>query len=225
VITTSQDPAGPIPLLLEGLMNDVEGHVAHGWVPIPVIKLVWKRLRRLKARFVSTMARFLAGTLPAPGSDVPARPARVRPAAASPPAEVPPWLRIPTCSGWLIQRISWFLMSRYYDLEELLEKPEVAASVAEAPQLGRVLRPMCHMLGVKQPDWLRRPPRPRRPRVVIPPPPPPDWLVNEPGAILHSDGTVWMRLGASTKWRPGGPETLEEVQKFDRPRQIWPHRD
>jgi hypothetical protein len=52
--------------LVEGLMNDVEASVVWHWVPIPLIKLLWRRLRRMKARFASIMARFDAGTLPAP---------------------------------------------------------------------------------------------------------------------------------------------------------------
>jgi hypothetical protein len=110
-----------------------------------------------------------------------------------------------------------------YELEKLVEDPELQALVAAAPQLGRVLRPLCHMLAVKLPPWLRLPRRPRRP--VEKHPPAPDWLVNEPGAELRPDGTVWMRLGASTIWRPGSGQTLAEAQKFDRPRRIWPRED
>ncbi len=29
------------------------------------------------------------------------------------------------------------------------------------PQAARLLRPLCHALGVDQPAWLNRPPRPR----------------------------------------------------------------
>ena len=56
-------------------------------------------------------------------------------------------------------------------------------------------------------------------------PPAPEWLVNEPGAELRADGTVWMRLGASTKWRPGCGVTLEEARKFDYPVRIWPRAE
>jgi hypothetical protein len=108
-------------------------------------------------------------------------------------------------------------------LEEMLEDPEMAALVAEAPQLGRTLRPLCRMLAVKPPAWLRLPRRPRR--RIEKNPPAPDWLVNEPGAELRADGSVWMRLGASTIWRPGSGQTLEEARKFDRPRRIWPRDD
>jgi len=80
------------------------------------------------------------------------------------------------------------------------------------------------MMGVRKPAWLRLPRR-ARPRCVVTHPPAPDWLVNEPGAMLRSDGSVWMRMGASTHWRPGHPGTLEEAQKFDPPVRIWPRRE
>jgi hypothetical protein len=119
----------------------------------------------------------------------------------------------------VICAVSWFVNVRRCELAEMLDDPEMVALVADAPQLGRELRPLCQMLAVKQPDWLRRP---RRRAVKPPPPPAPDWAINAPGAILKPDGTVWQRWGASTLWRPGDPGTLEEAQKFDRPRRIWP---
>jgi hypothetical protein len=80
---------------------------------------------------------------------------------------------------------------------------------------------MCRMLAVKLPDMLRLPRRARR--RIEKNPPAPDWLVNEPGAELRPDGSVWMRLGASTTWRkPGFWQSLEEAQKFDKPVRIWP---
>ena len=124
--------------------------------------------------------------------------------------------------GWLITAISYFVTIRHFELKELLEDPAAATLVADAPQLGRTLRPLCVMLNVKPPPWLRLPrrPRPRRPKF----PPAPDWLVNEPGAMLRPGGSVWMHFGASTKWRPGFGigRTLEEARKFDPPRRIWP---
>jgi hypothetical protein len=201
--------------LVEGLMNDVYAEVVWGWTPIPLIKLLWRRLRRMKARFASIMARFEAGTLPAPGS---ARrpPAPDRPAGSSRSPE------LPRRYGWVSMTIDRAFM-RSWDLEEILDDPDTAAKVADAPQLGSVLRPACRMLGVKPPPWLRLPRRPRR--RIEKNPPAPDWLVNEPGAELRADGSVWMRLGASTIWRPGSGQTLAEAQKFDRPRRIWPRED
>jgi hypothetical protein len=38
----------------------------------------------------------------------------------------------------------------------LLRDPEMAALLAKAPQAGRMLRPLCHLLGVQAPAFLRR---------------------------------------------------------------------
>jgi len=224
--------------LIEGLMNDVEADVCWGLVPIWLIKLFWRRLRHLKARLVCMLARFNAGTLPAPGA------ARREPAAdpgfaeaervqlragrspaedGSSPSHGSLALELPQYSGWVVLTISGTIVRRF-ELEEILEDPEAEAMVAATPQYGRVLRPLCRMLGAQVPAWLRLPRRARR-RVVKTVPPAPEWMVAQPGAELRADGTVWMRFGASTAWRPGGPETLEEVQKFDRPRKIWPREE
>jgi hypothetical protein len=204
--------------LIEALMNDVAAEVVWGWTSILLIKLLWRRFRHMKARFASIMARFHAGTLPKAGSpptpcSSPRRATTPRPAAAVPP------LVLPRRKGWVLETINGTMIPGY-ELEKMVEDPELEALVADAPQLGRVLRPLCRMLAVKLPPWLRLPRRPRRPAEKHPPAP--DWLVNEPGAELRADGTVWMRLGASTIWRPGSGQTLAEAQKFDRPRRIWP---
>jgi hypothetical protein len=92
--------------LIEGLFKDVAAVALTGWVAIPLIKLLWRRLRRMIARFASVLARFRAGTLPAPGS-ARRRPAPARPATSPRPPDLP-W-RV----GWVIQTISWFVMVRH----------------------------------------------------------------------------------------------------------------
>ena len=206
--------------LIEGMFSDVATVATNPWCPanlveLMMIKLVWRRLRRMSRRFAAIMARLRAGTLAQ---------AATRPEGAARPAASPRAERPSQRSGWVIYAISWFLWNRHYELDELLEAPEMVAQVAEAPQLGGVLRPLCRMLAVKPPAWLRRPRKPRPSRAVVHPPAP-DFMLNDPAAILKPDGTVWMRFGASTLWRPGCGETLEEMQKYDRPQRIWPRRE
>jgi len=204
--------------LIEGLFNDVAREVPKGWVSIPMVTLIWRRLRRMRRRFIGIMDRLRAGTLVQAGAPRPAAPDR--PAGSSRSKE--PYREF----GWVIYAVSWFVWGRHYDLEEMLEDGEVVGLVECAPELGSVLRPMCQMLAVKPPAWLRLPRKPRRSRAV-PRPPAPDFVVNMPGAILKPDGSVWMRLGASTNWRKPDLlwDTLEQAQKFDRPVRIWPRRD
>ena len=107
----------------------------------------------------------------------------------------------------------------------MLGDPETATMVADAPQVGRELRPLCQMLHVKPPVWLRLQRKPRPSRAVVHPPAP-DFMVNDPAAIIKADGSIWMRFGASRYWRPGGSwETLEVAQKYDKPQRIWPRRE
>jgi hypothetical protein len=53
----------------------------------------------------------------------------------------------------------------------MLQDPEARALAEAAPQAGRLFRPLCHMLGLDQPEWLRLPKRPRKPRKPRPPKP------------------------------------------------------
>ena len=222
--------------LIEGLFSDVVTKLTHNcaeW-PLnkPLITLIWRRLHRMSRRFAAILARLHAGALPeattppAPASapDDPAADPAADPVSPPRPAAAP---RPPGPSqrlGWVIHAVSYFVLMRHYELQELLEDPETEALVARAPELGRILRPLCRMLNVKPLPWLALPRRPR-PRRVVTHPPAPEWLKHEPGAICKPDGTIWMRQGASTKWRETDlPRwTLEEAQKFDRPVRIWPH--
>jgi hypothetical protein len=204
--------------LIEALFDDIRTRATHPWgrlalVELVLIKLIWRRLRRMNRRFADIVAAFRAGTL----AHVDSEPRRVSRPSGSPRGSAP-WRRF----GWVIYAVSYFVWSRHYELEELLEDPEMALLVAGAPQLGRELRPLCRMLAVKPPEWLR--PKRRVPRHVPEPPPPPapDWLLAEPGAELRADGSVWMRLGSSTHWRPGCGVTLEQAQRIDHPVKIWP---
>jgi hypothetical protein len=40
-------------------------------------------------------------------------------------------------------------------LSYLLRDPETVALLEKAPQAGRMLRPLCHLLGVQPPEFLR----------------------------------------------------------------------
>ena len=190
--------------LMDRLFRHVEAEVLWGLLALPLLTGLWRRLWRLKARFAAITARFEAGTLAAPGSA--RRPGRVR-------ADKPPrlrglyWQALPRRVGWVVQTISGSLI-RADELEIMLEEPEMAATVAAAPQLGRVLRPLCRMLAVKPPAWLRLPRRPRPPRPA-PARPRGHWEV--------------VRVGAGEGWTK--PDSLwptrEIAQKYDAKIRVW----
>ena len=220
-------PADQFTLITDRLFADLTRKATNPWFPLEpdrwlLIKLIWHRLRRFRRRFAAIMAQVRADTPPQPDS-TPPQPAAAENTPASPPPP-PPRPKLPTHHmGWVIHAVSWFVWRRHHEFKQMLDDPQTAAEVAEKPQLGSVLRPMCTMLAVKQPRWLRRPRRPRPSRAKIIPPAP-DFLLNAPGAIIKPDGTIWMRFGASTKWTKPDLlwDSLEQAQKFDYPVKIWP---
>jgi hypothetical protein len=153
--------------LMDGLFTAVRAAAGLGIVDMfpletPLIKLLWRRLRRMSRQFHSILARYHAGTLPPPGS-TPSRPARPRPAAAAPPPSDWPTPQQQAARYGALLRLTYAATLRYFELKEMLADPDMPALVAEAPQLGRVLRPMCRLLALPPPPWLRLPRRARPP--------------------------------------------------------------
>jgi hypothetical protein len=147
----------------------------------PLLLLVWNRLCGMRNRFTALAARVRAGTLPAPA------PPRQR-AATPRPAAAPDFPKLPPLSsGWLLRMVPepWHLNAWRTPLQELLADPEMAAVVQAAPQMGRILRPLCHMLHEEPPPYLLLPKRPRRPRPARPakPKPPKFMDINRMSAV------------------------------------------
>ncbi len=133
----------------------------------PLLVQLWGALRRLSGRLESLAARVQAGRLPAarPASRTP-RPDRPR----------PPRPRLPAGFAWLVRQAP---ETAPYgaQLQALLDDPDLAALLQAAPQAGRLLRPLCRMLGVRPGPALalKRPPPPaarRRPGPQRPARPP-----------------------------------------------------
>ncbi len=101
--------------------------------------LLWSRLRRTAERFARLAAKVHAGTLPPPRRRLRSpRPARPQP------------LRLPRGVAWLLRRLPQ-AASAASQLQHLLADPAMADLLAAAPQAGRLLRPLCQMLGVRPP--------------------------------------------------------------------------
>ncbi len=134
------------------LCRMVAARIAGGRLAGPLIILICRRLRRLARRFSALAARHAAGRLPARRHPrgTPRTPRPARPAAPSPP---------PRDRAWLIRLVPEAAAGTSH-LQLLLAEPEMAALIAAAPQTGRILRPLCHMLGVRPPAILALPPRP-----------------------------------------------------------------
>ena len=57
-------------------------------------------------------------------------------------------LRLPAGRGWLVRELGWQAAAYLSYLETLLAEIETQAALAAAPRTGRILRPICRMLGV-----------------------------------------------------------------------------
>jgi len=101
---------------------------------------------------------------PAPARALP--PGSEAEASASVPGPPMPELpRLPRDFGWLLRLTPgdhWVRGYRGY-IEQWLSAPELLAVIEAAPrQAGRILRPLCRILGIPLPPFLRLPPRDKR---------------------------------------------------------------
>jgi hypothetical protein len=146
-----------------------DNHVARG-VSGPLILLIWNYLGRLMQRFTAIAAKVRAGTLPAPKA-----PKRRAPLpAAEPPHPAKPRKRslLPHGEMWLVKLFGWQVAGFGSQLEHMLRNDsEMAALIAAAPQLGRLIRPLCRALG-RDPGPARLPPQPPKPSQPRKPRPP-----------------------------------------------------
>ncbi|MBV9654354.1 MAG: hypothetical protein JOZ42_07290 [Acetobacteraceae bacterium] len=139
----------------------------------PLALGTWNRLKRLVARFSALVAAVEAGRLPARSAPAAGRQTRPLPPESRIQPHAPaPVVTMPKGYGWLLA-LAPELNTRIgrAQVETLLADPAFLALVAQAPQAGRILRPLCHMLRIELPDGLRLPPRPRRPHSPATPKP------------------------------------------------------
>jgi len=109
------------------------GQILAGLAALTVI--LWNRLSRSVQRFARVMTR--PGRAPAPVSR-PGRRADGRRTVAA----------LPRGHGWLVRELGYEAMAFGGQLEALLAEPAMQAALAALPGAGRVLRPLCRMLGV-----------------------------------------------------------------------------
>ena len=188
---------GRFPDLIAGLLSAIGCHnkVVAGWLGA----YMHTRLRRIEARIVKLLEKLRAGTYRAP------KPRAPRPD-ATPKPEIPKrdpraWVpgnvasivpadaRKPGGFAWMSRLLPYngqrHWAAPYGSLLSaiLLQDPEIQQFAKTCPALARALRPLCHMLGVKPPDYLKLPPRPRKPRPPKPPRPKREKIILRPYAM------------------------------------------
>ena len=114
------------------------------------------RVGRARRRLANLLATLAAGLLP---RGYASRPGRKGGASA---------IRFPRSRAWLVAKLGYQAAGYASQLEHLLRDPQTQATLAAAPpsalkSAARILRPLCHLLGVSLPPLLQAPPRPARP--------------------------------------------------------------
>ena len=136
-------------------------------MPGPFCNLLMLRIMKLRARLVHAFNR---GPLPPRQPRDPQTPPRAA-RAAKPPKPAGPigpdlteGYQLPTFFAWLLRMSPTSEVTRARNcLLALLAEPDLQAMIAANRSLGRILRPLCHILGIKCPEILRRPRQPRDP--------------------------------------------------------------
>ena len=77
-------------------------------------------------------------------------------------------VRLPARRAWLVRALGWEAAGYGCQLEALLAEPEMQAVLARLPAAGRILRPLCRMLGMTVPALVARAKPLRKKRVRLP---------------------------------------------------------
>jgi hypothetical protein len=144
--------------------------------PQALVRLTYNRIRRLERRFNTLVAQWRAGALPAARSvQLPTPPPDFGPLRGSNPqregdsnssaggAQRAAWA-FPRRVAWVVRRLVPVTGPQCVGTLCLAwEDPEMAEFFAAAPQVGKILRPLAHMIGAPLPAWLKLPKRVRKP--------------------------------------------------------------
>ncbi|MCC6719563.1 MAG: hypothetical protein IT555_16905 [Acetobacteraceae bacterium] len=145
--------------ILTDLRAAIGAHLGRDRTHQALLTEAWARIGRMSRRLQTLYSRWQAGTLP-----------RLRPSRAGqsvtgqsrtdPPARA----YFPRGHAWLASHADHHVRGHASQLAHLLARPDAEAFLAAVPRAGRILRPLCRMLGIAVPAPIALPPRPRKPR-------------------------------------------------------------
>jgi hypothetical protein len=189
---------------------------------VPIFRLLWARFHRTAARFEFLFTRWCEGRLPAPRNPAPRNP-DAEPRPEREPGANDPLPVLPRQHGWLARLVpqaeTFGTQLRY-----LLTDPDLATFLAEVPQAGRMLLPLCRMLGVKplpQMRPLKRPkpaPTPTEQPAEHPPPRPPSAAPPSAAKLAKQARKRWFAENIAPRPRPLMPG---EDPRHVRPVSLW----
>ncbi len=136
--------AARLALILAGLAALIARAFLRNPRRVSLILPLWNRLTRAAARFTRLATRLEAGQAPRPS----------RKTSHSGPAPI----RLPSARGWLVADLRHEAVAYANYLEALLADPIAANLLAASPTAARMLRPLCHMLGLANPAPPPEPP-------------------------------------------------------------------
>jgi len=144
---------------------------------LPLCVLFCVRLIHLGKRFGNLWTRWREGRL-LPPRQPPSQPIAPRKRPVWPAALIEPRSPLPRSFGWLLKLVPQAAMFNS-QLQRFLVDPEMVAFLTEVPQAGRLLRSLCHTLGIPLiPELLRL--QPAKPRTPPPQPASPEQPGGEP---------------------------------------------
>ncbi len=134
------DTAPDLARRFAAIMAGLGALIARRFVKMPHLAgftlLLWGRINRAVRRLHRALTQTPA--------DVRARPRRVDRAGDGRARPVD----LPRGRGWIVRELGWEAAAFVNQLDALLREVETRAALAAAPGAGRVLRPICRMLGV-----------------------------------------------------------------------------
>ncbi|MCC6716387.1 MAG: hypothetical protein IT555_00740 [Acetobacteraceae bacterium] len=177
--------------ILTGLRAAIGAHLGRDRTRADLFMLAWARIGRAAQRFQRLFDRWQAGALPRPRPSRAGRPGTKR--------EKP---HFPTGRAWLVAAVGYQAAGHASQLQHFLARPDLADFLAAAPQAGRILRPLCRMLGLTPPAMLALPirPQPQAPQPQAPQPhasrPPPGETPTAPRHGKYTPAQI-------RRYRPG----------------------
>ncbi len=156
-------PDGRFAFIVAALCRAVAAALGRGLLDGTVILLVWRRVKRAEQLLLALAERVRlgryrggivrrSGGFEAFGADLVeaiVAPLGATAGSAGAPTGSQAWRRLPRRFGWLMGLMPYEAAGYSSQLAHLLAEPEMVSLLCDVPQAGRILGPLCWMLGIE----------------------------------------------------------------------------